>query len=696
MRGSVRNASLRTLAAFAVGLVVLGGILYVASTVDGRAPTVERIAVTHHLSTDEAVALTTASVEVVFSEVVDHPSAEAAFSIQPAVDGSYSWSGPTMIFTPAERLPLETAFVARIGPGVRDAAGNEMQTSSELAFATVGNPTVAASQPEADQENVPLDAAIVLEFSTLMDTASVEDSLTITPAIEVTSSWSGERLTLTPVEPLAEGTLYGIRVDDTARDNTGTPLGTAFAISFRTVQSGLEADVLFPADDAVGIAVTTPIALVFDRELDPATVDDDAFTVEPSVAGSLEVVAAPGAAGMQEPGLRILRFQPSGPLDPSTTYQVTLRPGLAGADASALAAPISWRFTTGAPIPSLSNQIAFLSERAGIANLWAMNPDGSGVRQLSSELSPQTGYALAPDGRSFVVGDGAVLVRQRADGGGRELLTDDGVLEVDPDFAPNGSEIAFARIDPATGGGLGLWTRPATGGEPAPITMPAELGASSAPTPSAPDALQPVLRAPRYSPDGAALAFVDISGRVGVLELPAERLTTAPFAAVTWPEWLADSSGLLLSGSPAGSLEPVPGAAPAPPLDPGTLGLSDFALGALRLGKLDRGDNIVELLDQPPGASRPTSDPAIAGRYLFVAVLSGTPEASGTLWLVGQGTGAVQLLADGGAGVTHATFGPQSRVVVASRSGAGIWTIDTATHVGQQLIEDGWLPRWLP
>ena len=52
---------------------------------------------------------------------------------------------------------------------------------------------------------------------------------------------------------------------------------------------------------------------------------------------------------------------------------MTLQPGLAGRDGSTLAGPISWRFTTGSPLTSLSNQIAFLSERAGIANLWT-NP----------------------------------------------------------------------------------------------------------------------------------------------------------------------------------------------------------------------------------------------------------------------------------------------------------------------------------
>ena len=213
------------------------------------------------------------------------------------------------------------------------------------------------------------------------------------------------------------------------------------------------------------------------------------------------MVEAPGAAGLAEPGLRVLRFLPSGQLQANTTYEVTLATGLVGTDGAALAEPITWRFTTGAPLASLSNQIVFLSDRSGIDNLWAMNPDGTGQRQLSAELSPITMYAVAPDGRSLIVGDGARLVTQQADGGGRQTLTPDGVLEIDPAYSPNGSQIAFGRVDPLTGAGLGLWTRSAAGGDAAPVVLPEELVATSpTPVPSgvAPEPA-PILRAPRYS-----------------------------------------------------------------------------------------------------------------------------------------------------------------------------------------------------
>src|SRR2546425_9105448 len=88
----MRGVLVRSMAVFGVGAAILVGILYYASTVDARPPLVLSIGVTQHLSTDSAVALTTTSIEVVFSEPVQPLTAEGAFRISPATRGAFSWS----------------------------------------------------------------------------------------------------------------------------------------------------------------------------------------------------------------------------------------------------------------------------------------------------------------------------------------------------------------------------------------------------------------------------------------------------------------------------------------------------------------------------------------------------------------------------------------------------------------------------
>jgi hypothetical protein len=87
-----------------------------------------------------------------------------------------------------------------------------------------------------------------------------------------------------------------------------------------------------------------------------------------------------------------------------------------------------------------------------------------------------------------------------------------------------------------------------------------------------------VLRTPRYAPDGLGLAFVDTAGAVGLLELPAQRLTRVPFDASAAPIWLRDSSAVLLTGRAAGASDASPLEGPVLPLAPRS-GDSAFRLG---------------------------------------------------------------------------------------------------------------------
>jgi hypothetical protein len=702
----VRGALLRSLAVLLVGGILLAGILYVASTVDSRPPVVTRIALTQHLESDDAIALTTTSVTVAYSEVVDHASAEAAFSVAPPIDGSFSWSGTTLTFTPTDPLPLEADFVVTVGAGTRDTAGNRMDAGTgPLAFATVGPPQVASTVPADGDTAIARDAGIEVAFSTLMDTASVEAALTITPRTAVTLRWRGERLTVTPDEPLQPGRRYRLQISTDATDLGGTQLDMPLELSFVTARTDLEISQLVPADEVEGIAVTTPIAIVFDRPLDPASVDGGLLSIEPDVAGSLEVVDLPGAAGLGDDGPRLLRFVPSGTLAATTTYEVSLAPGLRAADGGELSEAVTWTFTTGAPSATLSNQVVFLSQRSGLGNVWAMNPDGSNQHQVTTSLSPITDFAVAPDGRSLVSGDGVQLVEQAVDGRDRRLLTDAAHLEFDPSYSPDGRTIIFARADLATGGGLGIWRRGVAGGEATQFAAPdaGESQASSSPSSSAspsaaasPDPL-PLLRAPVYAPDGSAVAYVDTAGRVAIVDLETQRQATALLAAAAPPVWLPDSTAVLVSGVeldriPAEAL-PHPASTAVLPLDPA----SDLAAGSQQVLRLLRNA-------EEPQAT-PLDGPArlaIAANGRIASVVVPRGAAGGALWITTGNGGAQSRLLDATPDViTFAAFTPEAGTLIAARATrqgveSGIVLVDLDTGRVEDLAPDGTRPRWLP
>ncbi len=708
----MRHVGLRTLVAVGVGVAVLAVVLYYASTVDGRAPQVSAYRLSQHLAGDETTALTTTSLEVVFSEPVDRASAQAALSIAPTVPGSFSWSGTTLVFTPTDTLPIETDFTVRLAAGTRDLAGNRMsQPAAPFRFRTVGRPSVVSTAPADGDQRVALDVHPTLTFSSLMDTGSVEQSLEIDPAIDHQLRWSGEALQIVPSQPLAPDQHYQITLRAGAADQAGTRLETIFNFGFMTLAAGPEAVGRVPADGVQGIGLGTQIAVFFDRPIDPNSVSSDLLTITPSVAGSLQAVAPEGAAALGESAAAtIVRFTPATPLPPDTTYEVTLAPGLRAVDGSAMAQALHWSFTTGSPPDTLGNQIVYISSRSGVANLWASNPDGSNPRQLSAELSSVTGYAVAPDGRSFVVGDGARLVLYDANGAHRRILTEGGALEFDPTYSPDGRRIAFGRADRATGSSLGLWTRSSPdGGDPQRIDLPSEPapGASGGPTPTptAPAAL-PLLRALRYSPDGTALAFVDDAGRTGILELSGGRqLTATDFAAVSPPAWLPDSSGILVSGLTVHvALAPSPEAA-VPPLQAAVLDLHRNELAALRIIRLTRGDPRSSETGLGGGATQPSV--AADGRVVYLRIDEASHGAWGALYLatIADFAAGAALTIAPAMQVSSVTFTPEPDELLVARAAPqgglparGVWVLRIAgsSARGDLRAADGSAPRWLP
>lgn len=180
------------------------------------------------------------TISVAFSEAMNQAAAQGAFSIDPAVSGTFSWNGNTMIYTPDTDLPYSVTYTANVGTGAKDAAGNGLASAYSWSF-TIRNapdttpPTIITVSPVDGSLRVPLSSPLSITFSEAMDQASVEAAFSGNPALPAgTFSWTGNTMTFTPGTAMGEFTPYTITVGTGAKDLEGNSLAAPLTFSWKT------------------------------------------------------------------------------------------------------------------------------------------------------------------------------------------------------------------------------------------------------------------------------------------------------------------------------------------------------------------------------------------------------------------------------------------------------------------------------
>ncbi len=144
-------------------------------------------------------------------------------------------------------------------------------------------------------------------------------------------------------------------------------------------------------------------------------------------------------------------------------------------------------------------RIVFSSARTGDGEIFVMNADGSGQKQLTSAPGRDSYPVFSPDRRRIVFtserdGDAEIFV-MNADGSGQKQLTRNSAKDFIADFSPDGRRITFASN---RDGDREIFVMNANGSGQTQLTF------NTKDTPSDPaDDARPV-----FSPDGRRIAFV--------------------------------------------------------------------------------------------------------------------------------------------------------------------------------------------
>lgn len=128
------------------------------------------------------------------------------------------------------------------------------------------------------------------------------------------------------------------------------------------------------------------------------------------------------------------------------------------------------RFTLKKP---LTNSIVFVSDRGGKTDIWAMNPDGSNLRQLTNDAAVELNPVVSPDGYSIAFISKRASTHEQlymidSDGNNLRQISNITGAKTAPRFSADGKEIVFI----CTGD---IWRIGARGDNPERLLPPGEL-----------------------------------------------------------------------------------------------------------------------------------------------------------------------------------------------------------------------------
>jgi len=316
------------------------------------------------------------------------------------VAATVSASGSAATLHPSAALSPSTTYTAILSGGavgITDTAGNVLAANFSWSFTTVAPvdttpPTVSSVTPPAGATGVGTTTDLIATFSESIAASSVTTNTFVLrdaggATVPASASANGPAATLHPSAALSPSTTYTATLSGGAvgiTDTAGNVLAANFSWSFTTAAP---VDTIpptvssaTPPPGASGVAVGSDVAATFSEPIATASVTPSTFVLRDP--GGATVAAAVSTNGS------IATLDPTGVLNPSTTYTATLSGGAGGITdmaGNALAANFSWSFTTADTTPPASTTTFPAASAAYNASRWNAGCASAGVCGTASD-----------------------------------------------------------------------------------------------------------------------------------------------------------------------------------------------------------------------------------------------------------------------------------------------------------------------
>jgi len=269
---------------------------------------------------------------------------------------------------------------------------NIVQTDSIPSF----SPSIVSTYPAANDTLVPLDAVMSIVFSKTMDTTSVNQSISITPTVEISNyQWSNDHkeVFVHLASDLAYATDYVFNIQGTCRDiNNKSLFEGDQQIQFRTAAEDIFGPTVIQSNlNLIGATshfdIQDVITLVFNEYVNPPTVES-AITLLDSLDQLIDISIHHSITDEQS----ILSIRPLSGFSPHTEYNLSISDELTDVLNNAF---IQTEFQINTAFVEYS-EITLIDDFHILTPWWQPNQSGSTHGILSGTLFTRTNEITVP------------------------------------------------------------------------------------------------------------------------------------------------------------------------------------------------------------------------------------------------------------------------------------------------------------
>jgi uncharacterized protein YfaS (alpha-2-macroglobulin family) len=220
-----------------------------------------------------------APIAVTFSEPMDQPAAQSAFSLSPSASGDFKWVDNTLLFTPNTPLKSRTGYTVAVSTSAKTKGGSLLAAPMSANFTTAAPPSILRTLPTGGASDVPTDTIVTITFNRPMIPLTALDSqpdpsqwITISPAMTGRWVWLGtSAVGFRPSTGFLPATAYTVSVKAGWPDANGVTLDQGTTASFTTIKPALLS--VQPYNGTSGVYLDAPVVVRFNMPMNHAATE---------------------------------------------------------------------------------------------------------------------------------------------------------------------------------------------------------------------------------------------------------------------------------------------------------------------------------------------------------------------------------------------------------------------------------------